>query len=372
MPELTTNSIAILPRQLSPLPRNGSERDNDYESADRLLMDTNPPEPTAVAVSIVIPLLNEEDSLQELYDQLRQMMDSLDRSCEVILIDDGSSDGSFNLLRQLQQADPRLRAIKLRRNFGQTAAFSAGFDHARGDVIITMDADLQNDPRDIPKLLAKMDEGYDIVSGWRVDRQDKWLTRRVPSQAANWLISWLTGVKLHDYGCSLKAYRHEVLANTKLYGELHRFIPALASWMGVEVAEVPVNHFARRFGRSKYGLSRTIRVLLDLMAVKFLLDYATRPIQIFGFFGLLNLAAGLMLAGYLTYIRFFGGVALSDRPILLLAVLLIMVGVQLIILGLLGELVVRTYHETQNKTVYMVREVADAQSSPPPLRQIKP
>ncbi|MFO7682202.1 MAG: glycosyltransferase family 2 protein [Chloroflexota bacterium] len=314
---------------------------------------------TAVAVSIVIPLLNEAGSLPDLYEQLRQVMDNLDRSSETILIDDGSTDGSFNILRQLQQADPRVRAIKLRRNFGQSAAFSAGFDHARGDIIITMDADLQNDPRDIPKLLGKIDEGYDIVSGWRVKRQDKWLTRRIPSQAANWLISRLTGVRLHDYGCSLKAYRYEVLENTKLYGELHRFIPALASWMGVEVAEVPVNHHARRFGKSKYGLSRIIRVVLDLLSVKFLLSYATRPMQIFGLLGLLSFFAGTGLAAYLSYQRLFQAIPLRDRPILLLAVLLIVIGVQLLVMGLLGELVVRTYHETQNKTIYMIREIVE-------------
>ena len=327
------------------------------------------PDSTATAVSIVIPLLNEADSLPELYSHLQGMMNNLDRSCEVIFIDDGSTDNSFAILRQLQEQDQRLRAIKLRRNFGQTAAFSAGFDHARGDIIVTLDADLQNDARDIPKLLAKIDEGYDIVSGWRIKRRDKWITRRLPSQIANWLISHLTGVKLRDYGCSLKAYRREVLDNVKLYGELHRFIPALASWMGVEVAEVPVNHFARRFGKSKYGLSRTIRVMLDLLAVKFLLDYATRPLQIFGLIGLLNLGAGTTLAAYLTYMRLFGGVALSDRPILLLAILLIMVGVQLLIMGLLGELVVRTYHETQNKTIYMVREIVEDRSLATPHKK---
>ena len=314
---------------------------------------------TVPTVSIVIPLLNEAESLPELYTQLRQMMDRLGISCELIFIDDGSTDDSFAILRRLQERDCRIRAIKLRRNFGQTAAFSAGFDYAQGDIIVTMDADLQNDARDIPKLVAKIDEGYDIVSGWRVDRQDKWLTRRLPSQSANWLISRVTGVSLHDYGCSLKAYRREVLDNTKLYGELHRFIPALVSWMGVEVAEVPVNHFARRFGKSKYGLSRTIRVILDLLAVKFLLDYATRPLQIFGLMGLLSLSAGTILASYLAYMRLFWEVALGDRPILLLAILLIMVGVQLLIMGLLGELVIRTYHETQNKTIYMVREIVE-------------
>jgi glycosyltransferase involved in cell wall biosynthesis len=318
---------------------------------------------TAVALSIVIPLLNEADSLPLLYNQLAAIMDRLDRSCEVVFIDDGSTDDSFEILRQLQQSDSRLRLIKLRRNFGQTAAFMAGFDLSRGDVIITMDADLQNDPRDIPMLLAKIDEGYDIVSGWRIDRQDKWLTRRLPSQAANWLISRLTGVVLHDYGCSLKAYRREVLEHTRLYGELHRFIPALASWMGVKVAEVPVNHRARRYGRSKYGLSRIVRVSLDLLTVKFLLDYATRPIQVFGLIGLITLLLGTGLAAYLTIQRQFFGIPLGDRPILLLAILLIVVGVQLVIMGLLGELVVRTYHETQNKPIYMVREIVEEKAT---------
>lgn len=310
-----------------------------------------------IGVSIVIPLFNEEENVQLLYEQLKPVLDSLDRKGEVILVDDGSTDASFTIMAKMQGQDDRLRVIKLRRNFGQTAAFSAGFDFARGDVIITMDGDLQNDPRDIPKLLEKIDEGFDIVSGWRVDRQDKFLTRRLPSQMANRLISQTTGLTLHDYGCSLKAYRREVLQNTKLYGELHRFIPALASQMGVRVAEVPVNHHARRFGKSKYGLSRTIRVILDLLTVKFLLDYATRPIQIFGLMGLATFGLGTAIALYLSTIRLFFDQAIADRPLLLLAILLILIGVQLIIMGLLGELVVRTYHETQNKPIYFVREV---------------
>ena len=311
----------------------------------------------STAVSIVIPLLNEAESLPKLYEQLRSVMDTLDRSCELIFIDDGSTDGSFDLLCQLQKTDSRLRLIKLRRNFGQTAAFTAGFDLSQGDIIITMDADLQNDPRDIPMLLAKMDEGYDIVSGWRVDRQDKWLTRRLPSQIANRLISRVAGVELHDYGCSLKAYRREVLNMTHLYGEMHRFIPALASWIGVQVAEVPVNHAARQYGRSKYGLGRTLRVILDLMTVKFLLDYATRPMQIFGLLGLASLTAGGGVAAYLSIVRLFFSQPIADRPLMLLAVLMIVIGVQLLIMGLLGELLVRTYHETQNKPIYVVREV---------------
>jgi glycosyltransferase involved in cell wall biosynthesis len=318
-------------------------------------LDKNPTEAVS-AVSIVIPLLNEIENLEPLYAQLKSLLDALDRSCEVILVDDGSTDGSLEALRKLQLRDERFHVISLRRNFGQTAAFSAGFDHAHGDIIITMDGDLQNDPRDIPRLLEKMDEGYDIVSGWRVNRQDKFLTRRLPSWLANKLISRITGVELHDFGCSLKAYRREVLANTKLYGELHRFVPALAGWMGVRVAEMPVNHEARKYGRSKYGLNRTIRVLLDLLTVKFLLDYATRPVQIFGLMGLLSLLGGIGTGAYLTVIRLFLDQPISDRPLLLLSVLLNVIGAQLIIMGLLGELVVRTYHETQGKPIYVIRE----------------
>ena len=313
-----------------------------------------------VDVSIVIPIYNEEESLQPLYDRLKPLLDGWDRTFEVVLIDDGSSDNSPQILRELHAQDPRLQVILLRRNFGQTAAFAAGFDHAQGAVVVTMDGDLQNDPADIPMLLDKIDEGYDIVSGWRVDRQDKYWTRRFPSQIANGLISRLTGIELHDYGCSLKAYRREVVENVHLYGEMHRFIPALASWMGVRVAEMPVNHSARKYGSSKYGLSRIVRVVLDLITVKFLLDYATRPIQIFGLLGLGTLSIGSALGAYLTIIRLFFNQAIGDRPMIILAALLIMIGVQLIIMGLLGEIMVRTYHETQNKPIYMVRESLNA------------
>lgn len=316
-----------------------------------------------IDVSIVIPLLNEEENVRLLYQQLKPVIDAEDKRYEVILVDDGSTDGTYEVLRELQSQDSRLRIICLRRNFGQSAGFSAGFDYAQGKVIITMDGDLQNDPADIPSLLAKIEEGFDVVSGWRVKRQDVFLTRRLPSKAANALISRVTGVKLHDYGCSLKAYRSEVVKNVRLYGELHRFIPALASWMGIRVAEIPVNHKARQHGRSKYGINRTIKVFLDLITVKFLLNYATRPLQIFGLLGFLCLALGILLAGYLTIQRLYFHVGLSDRPILLLAILLIMLGVQLITMGLLGELVVRTYHESQNKPIYMVRDVLDSKST---------
>jgi glycosyltransferase involved in cell wall biosynthesis len=310
-----------------------------------------------VDLSIVIPLLNEEQNLEPLYAQLRQVMDTMDRSCELILVDDGSTDGSFEILRRLSGQDQRVSVIRLRRNFGQAAAFSAGFDFARGDVIVTMDGDLQNDPAEIPRLLEKIDEGYDVVSGWRVRRHDRFLTRRLPSKIANFLISKVIGLELHDYGCSLRAYRREVVKNVKLYGELHRFIPALASWMGIRVAEIPVNHAPRRFGRSKYGLRRTIKVILDLLTVKFLLDYATRPIQIFGLLGALCFALGTGISVHLSVGRLFLGQPLADRPLLLLGVLLIVLGVQLIIMGLLGELIVRTYHEAQGKAIYVVREV---------------
>ena len=276
-------------------------------------------------------------------------------------MDDGSTDGSFEVLKRLHQGDERLKVIRFRRNFGQTAAFAAGFDRSQGQVVITMDADLQNDPADIPLLLEKVVEGYDVVSGWRLPRQDPFLTRRLPSMMANWLISQVTRVRLHDYGCSLKAYRREVVKNVQLYGELHRFIPAIANWTGVSVAEVPVRHYPRRFGKSKYGLSRTARVLLDLLTVRFLLSYSTRPIHIFGGLGLISFVAGISLGGYLSYVKFVLGEKIGDRPLLLLAILLMVMGVQLISMGLLGELVVRTYYETLDKPIYAVREVLDGE-----------
>jgi glycosyltransferase involved in cell wall biosynthesis len=311
-------------------------------------------------VSIVIPLFNEEESVGRLYETLMPVLENMGKTYEVICIDDGSTDGTYPALLKLLEKESNIRLIRLRRNFGQTAAFSAGFDLARGDIIVTMDGDLQNDPNDIPRLIEKVEEGYDVVSGWRVDRKDVFLTRRLPSQIANALISKVTGVKLHDYGCSLKAYRREVVKNIKLYGEMHRFIPALASWIGIVVAEVPVTHHARKYGQSKYGLGRTVKVILDLLTVKFLLDYATRPIQIFGLMGLLSFIAGTLLGIYLTVVRLFFGQPLANRPIVLLAVLLVVLGVQLIIMGLLGELVVRTYHEAQGKPIYMIRDVTEA------------
>jgi glycosyltransferase involved in cell wall biosynthesis len=310
-----------------------------------------------VEVSIVIPLYNEIENITALYDAIMPIVSSLGKNTEVIFVDDGSTDGTFEQLKIIQASEPSVWVIRFRRNFGQAAAFSAGFDLARGRVIVTMDGDLQNDPADIPVLIEKIDQGYDIVSGWRVKRKDNYITRRLPSMIANSLISRVTGVKLHDYGCSLKAYRKEVVKNIRLYGELHRFIPAIASWMGIQVAEVPVNHFPRLHGRSKYGLGRTMRVMLDLITVKFLLDYATRPLQLFGLAGMFSFMIGLVISGYLTILRLFFGVGLSNRPILLLGVLLIILGVQLVLMGLLGELIVRTYHESQDKPIYAVREI---------------
>ncbi len=315
-----------------------------------------------VQVSVVIPLLNEEENIIPLYHELTTALESLDQPYEVIIVDDGSTDRSFERLRALQAEDDRLVVIRFRRNFGQTAAFAAGFARARGAVVVTLDADLQNDPADIPTMLDKLNEGYDVVSGWRVDRQDTFLTRRLPSMMANAMISSATGVHLHDYGCSLKAYRREVVKNLQLYGELHRFIPALASWMGVSVAEIPVNHRSRQHGKSKYGLSRIFRVMLDLLTVRFLLSYATRPIQIFGLFGLLTFVGGILLTVYLGVVRIVLQQPISGRPLLLLAILLTLVGVQFITMGLLGELVVRTYHETQHKPIYMIREVLAPES----------
>jgi len=260
-------------------------------------------------------------------------------------------------LAELARNEERLRVIRFRRNFGQTAAFAAGFDLAQGATVITMDADLQNDPADIPALLDKIAEGYDVVSGWRVKRHDPFLSRRLPSMIANRLIARVTGVELHDYGCSLKAYRLEVVKNVHLYGELHRFIPALASWMGIRVAELPVHHEARRFGRSKYGISRTVRVILDLLTVRFLLSYGTRPSHVFGLLGLVSFGLGLVAGLYLTILKLALGQSIGGRPLLFLSVLLLVVGVQMVTMGLLGELIVRTYHESQRKPIYAVRQI---------------
>ncbi|MBV7336094.1 glycosyltransferase family 2 protein [Chloroflexi bacterium TSY] len=319
-------------------------------------------------LSVVIPLYNEEESIPELYRALTDVLDGTvlegqNVRYEIIVVDDGSTDQSFARLRELALNDDRFKVIQLRRNFGQTAAFAAGFDYAKGDIVITMDADLQNDPADIPKLLVKMNEGYDIVSGWRKDRKDRFLDRRLPSIIANSLISNITDVRLHDYGCSLKAYRRDVLKEVHLYGEMHRFIPALASQVGGSLAEVPVNHRARQYGTSKYGIGRTIRVVLDLVTVWFFGSYATRPLHVFGTLGLGSFGLGFLLGLYLTLVKFVFGDDIGGRPLLVLAVLLVVVGVQLITMGLLGEMIIRTYHESQSKPIYVVREVLSARNA---------
>ena len=308
------------------------------------------------SVSIVIPVYEEHESIPHLYGSIKEAMEPLGRSYEIVFVDDGSRDRTLAVLEEIQKKDDRVVVVSFRRNFGQTAAMAAGIEYAEGDVIVTMDADLQNDPADIPRLLEKIKD-YDIVSGWRKDRKDPFLTRRLPSVVANWLISRVTGVYLHDYGCTLKAYRKEVIKNVRLYGEMHRFIPAIASWVGATITEVETTHHPRRFGSSKYGLSRTVRVLLDLITVKFLQSFSTRPIHAFGPPGLALGAIGFLISLYLSFEKIFLGQDIGGRPLLLLAILLIILGVQLVIMGLLGEMLARVYHESQGKPVFTVKKV---------------
>ena len=315
---------------------------------------------TTPYLSVVIPIRNESASVAELHRQLTATLEPWGRPYEIIAIDDGSTDDSFDRLAAIQAADPRVRVIRFRRNFGQTAAFAAGFAHARGALIVTSDGDLQNDPADIPALVAAVEGGADIAAGWRKDRKDPFFSRRLPSMIANWIISQATGVKLHDYGCSLKVFRAEVVKPLRLYGEMHRFLPAIASELGVTIVEQVVNHRPRRFGRSKYGIGRTVRVILDLMTVKFLLSYATRPLQIFGLLGIIMGGAGGLITGWLAYQRLFGYQSIANRPLLLFGILLVFTGVQLITLGLLAEMQVRTYHESQNKATYVIREIRES------------
>lgn len=311
-------------------------------------------------LSVVIPIRNEAPSLAELHRELTDTLTAWGRPYEILLIDDGSTDESFAILQRIQAADPRVRVIRFRRNFGQTAAFAAGFARARGRLIATSDGDLQNDPHDLPAMVDVLDRGHDIVCGWRKDRKDRLISRRVPSIVANQLISRATGVRLHDYGCSLKVFRAEIVKEMKLYGEMHRFLPAIASEQGVSIAEVVVNHRPRLHGKSKYGISRTVRVILDLLTVKFLLSYSTRPLQIFGLIGLVMGGLGGIITGYLAWVRLTGQESIANRPLLLLGILLIFTGVQLVTLGLLAELQSRTYHESQNKPTYFIREVLEA------------
>jgi glycosyltransferase involved in cell wall biosynthesis len=310
-----------------------------------------------VDLSVIVPVYNEEESLPRLLSELHAALRATGMSYELLLVDDGSSDQSFRLLREVAETDPTLVVIQFRRNFGQTAAIQAGFDHAKGDVIVTMDADLQNDPADVPMMCARLREGFDLVAGWRANRQDKLISRRLPSVMANWLISWTTKVKLHDYGCTLKAMTADLAKELRLYGEMHRFIPAVASWIGADVLEVKVNHRARQFGRSKYGIGRTVRVILDLMTVRFIQDYLARPMQVFGLGGLLSFLVGSGLCAELAFKRIVYARPLAERPLLLLGVLLIVVGIQLISLGLVADVLARTYYESQGKPPYHVRRL---------------
>jgi len=309
-----------------------------------------------VDLSVVVPVYNEEENVQGIHREVMAALGESGLDFELIMVDDGSTDGSYRLLREIAGNDERVKVIRFRRNFGQTAAMAAGFDAASGRVVIPMDGDLQNDPADIPRLMAKIDEGFDVVSGWRRDRKDAFLNRILPSLLANRFISGMTGIRLHDYGCTLKAYRREVLDGINLYGEMHRFVPALVSQVGARVTEIAVNHRPRRHGKSKYGIFRTLRVILDLLTVKFLLNYSTRPIQLFGRLGVYTLLASFLSGGMTIYMKIFQHTSMNRNPLLLLTALLLFMGVQFIVLGLLGELNARTYYEAQGKPIYVVKE----------------
>jgi glycosyltransferase involved in cell wall biosynthesis len=312
-------------------------------------------------LSVVVPLLNEQDNITPLYEQVTETLTDK-YNYEIIFVDDGSTDNSLSTLAQLQKSDARLRIIRFRKNFGQTSALSAGFAHARGRIIIAIDADLQNDPADIPKMVDKLNEGFDIVSGWRKKRHDNAITRLVPSKIANWLIARITGVKLHDFGCTLKAYRKEVIAETKLYGEMHRFIPALASWSGARIAEMVVNHRPRTAGAAKYGLGRTLKVVLDLITVKFLGSFSTKPIYIFGGLGLICALGSILSGAAVLYQKFISAshLAMNKNPLLVLTAMLITATIQFVLMGLLAELLVRTYHESQNRPTYVIKEILES------------
>ena len=325
----------------------------------------SPPETTsALQLSIVVPIYNEEDNIAPFHASLQQALESLGRSYEIVFVDDGSRDQSVARLRAAAASDPHVRVVRFRRNFGQTAALQAGIDRSSGEILVFLDGDMQNDPADIGRLLAKLDEGYDVVSGWRMKRQDT-LMRRLPSRIANALISKVTGVHLHDYGCTLKAYRREALEGVRLYGEMHRFIPVYASWAGAQIAELPVQHHARQFGKSKYGIWRTLRVLLDLMTVKMLGSYSTKPIYFFGFAAFVLWALAFLFSAWVIIAKFIPPYPEAhNNPLLLLATFLGLVGVQFILMGLLAEIAIRTYHESQGKMTYVVREVIEGASGP--------
>ena len=309
--------------------------------------------------SIVVPLYNEQDNVLPLYSRIVEAMTGVNGTYEIVFVDDGSRDNTFKILSDISAVDSRITVVRLRKNFGQTAGLKAGFDFAQGEVIISMDGDLQHDPGEIPAFIAKISQGYDIVSGWRLERHDAWLTRQLPSRAANWLMARLCSLDLHDFGTTFKAYRRETIKDLQLYGELHRFIPALASWSGASIAEIPIKNLSRQSGKSNYGLSRTLTVALDLICIKFLLDYSTKPLQLFGSWGFLSTGAGGLAAVFLLFRKFVSHVDVMTEhgPLLFAAVLLIVCGIQLISLGLVGEVLARTYYESQRKPIYSVREV---------------
>jgi glycosyltransferase involved in cell wall biosynthesis len=319
-----------------------------------------------IKISVVVPLYNEENNITALYVRLTQVLAALERPYEIIFVDDGSKDRTPQTLGEIYESDSRVRVVTLRRNFGQTPALKAGFDAARGQIIISMDGDLQHDPEEIPAFVAKLNEGYDIVSGWRAQRRDRWLTRRLPSRIANWMMAKLSGVELHDFGTTFKAYRQEIIQNIPLYGELHRFIPALASWSGARIAEIPISNPPRRNGKSNYGLSRTFHVFLDLLSTKFLLDYSTRPLHFFGLFGMLATGAGGLICALLVFKKLVlhQAIMMQNGPLLFAASLLIVAGIQLICLGLASEVLSRTYYESQGKPVYALRKIRSREPQP--------
>ena len=317
----------------------------------------------APELSLFLPVLDEEENLRPMHAKIQSALNALGKSAEVIYVDDGSTDKSLEILKELAATEDRVRVISLRRNYGQTAAMSAGIDAAKGEILIPMDADLQNDPADIKRLLEKLNEGFDVVSGWRKNRQDKLISRKIPSQIANRIISWIGGVPLHDYGCSLKAYRRDVIQDVRLYGEMHRFIPIYASWAGARVAEIPVDHHARTMGKSKYGISRTVKVVFDLMTIKFMASYGTKPIYVFGTFGMLAFFASVFAGLYAVFLKLANRIGLPqfhadfvETPLPVLCIVMFAISIQFFLMGLLAELLVRTYHESQNKAIYAVRE----------------
>ncbi len=324
---------------------------------------TQPENPQPPELSLFLPVLDEEDNLRPMHVKISEALAELGKTAEVIFVDDGSTDASLRILREIASEDDRVRIISLRRNYGQTAAMSAGIDASRGEILIPMDADLQNDPKDIARLLEKLDEGFDVVSGWRKNRQDKMISRKLPSQIANRIISWIGGVHLHDYGCSLKAYRRDVLQDVRLYGEMHRFIPIYASWAGARVTEIPVDHHARTMGKSKYGISRTVKVIFDLMTIKFMAEYHTKPIYVFGTFGFIALFVSIISGLYAIFLKFSHRLGFPqfhadfvETPLPILSIVMFAISVQFVLMGLLAEMLVRTYHESQDKPIYAVRE----------------